>query len=219
MNILALTDIHGHSEELRKILNSIDQPIDLVLIAGDITNFGNYNKIKEIISLFESFRKPYYYVPGNCDYINEFKEDVNKNNLHGKYIKFYDYIILGIGGSTRTPFNTAFELEEKEIKEIILKTYSNIKENYKKLILLSHSPPYDCKVDTTKTGRKAGSKSIREFIEKYSPDLVICGHVHEAKGIDKIGKTLIVNPGPAMYNNYSLIYVNDDIKISLKYEE
>ena len=66
----------------------------------------------------------------------------------------------------------------------------------KKIILLTHAPPYRTKLD--KLGRNyAGNKSFRNFIEKYKIDLHICGHLHENFGKeDKIKNTKIINPGP-----------------------
>ena len=39
-----------------------------------------------------------------------------------------------------------------------------------------------------------GSKSIREAIEQFQPDLALFGHIHEASGIEEqIGKTKLIN--------------------------
>ena len=41
-----------------------------------------------------------------------------------------------------------------------------------------------------------GSIAVRKAIEKFQPDLALCGHVHEAEGIEeKIGKTRLINVG------------------------
>jgi len=40
-----------------------------------------------------------------------------------------------------------------------------------------------------------GSKAVRKMIEKYQPFLGLHGHIHEASGSIKIGKTYCVNPG------------------------
>ncbi|MBS7654873.1 metallophosphoesterase, partial [Candidatus Bathyarchaeota archaeon] len=53
---------------------------------------------------------------------------------------------------------------------------------------------------------------------EYKPALTLCGHIHEAKGADKIGETLIVNPGPSKQGNYAIIDVLDgsiDVKFHL----
>jgi hypothetical protein len=41
-----------------------------------------------------------------------------------------------------------------------------------------------------------GSRAVRRFIEQYQPLLCLTGHIHEAAGMDRIGRTVIVNPGP-----------------------
>jgi Icc-related predicted phosphoesterase len=41
----------------------------------------------------------------------------------------------------------------------------------------------------------AGSQAVRKAIEKYQPMLGLHGHIHEAQGIIKIGKTTCINPG------------------------
>jgi Icc-related predicted phosphoesterase len=70
-------------------------------------------------------------------------------------------------------------------------------------ILICHQPPYGVldkvngKNGTPKSwkGKHAGSKVILNYIKKYQPKLVLCGHIHEAKGKAKIGKTEVINLG------------------------
>jgi len=38
---------------------------------------------------------------------------------------------------------------------------------------------------------------LREAIDKYQPMLSLHGHIHEGKGITRLGKTLSINPGSA----------------------
>jgi len=40
-----------------------------------------------------------------------------------------------------------------------------------------------------------GSIAVRRAIETYQPVLGLHGHVHEAKGFAKIGRSLCLNPG------------------------
>jgi len=62
--------------------------------------------------------------------------------------------------------------------------------------MVSHAPPYGTKVDMTGSGLNVGSRSVRKFIESHRPDLVICGHIHEARGHDRVGDTVVINTGP-----------------------
>ena len=76
--------------------------------------------------------------------------------------------------------------------------------NFKDIdILLCHQPPYKI-LDKTGGmapkhwhGKHAGSKVILDYINKKHPNLVLCGHMHESAGKDKIGKTEVINLGSA----------------------
>ena len=60
----------------------------------------------------------------------------------------------------------------------------------------------------------AGSTAIREFIESFQPDIVICGHIHEARGADKLGRSIMINPGP-FPKHHAVIELNDKITYKL----
>ena len=47
-----------------------------------------------------------------------------------------------------------------------------------------------------------GSTAVREFIDLYQPDICVTGHIHEAKGEDRIGRTHVLNPGPLSQGGY-----------------
>ncbi|WP_252901414.1 metallophosphoesterase family protein [Vulcanisaeta sp. JCM 14467] len=77
-------------------------------------------------------------------------------------------------------------------------------------MLVSHYPPYGTNVDKAWNGEHIGSKSVRKLIEDIKPLVVLCGHVHESRGIDKLGSTVIVNPGPLASGYYAIVSVSDD---------
>jgi Icc-related predicted phosphoesterase len=54
------------------------------------------------------------------------------------------------------------------------------------------------------------------FIELHQPDVVVCGHVHEARGVDTIGKTQVVNCGQAGKGYYAVINLDDKISVEVK---
>ena len=59
--------------------------------------------------------------------------------------------------------------------------------------MVTHMHPSNSKAEFS--GFK-GSKSIRKAIDEFQPDLLLCGHIHEAEGIeDKINKTKVLNVG------------------------
>jgi uncharacterized protein len=40
-----------------------------------------------------------------------------------------------------------------------------------------------------------GSTAVREVIEQHQPALSLHGHIHEARGTKRLGRTLCINPG------------------------
>ncbi|MEJ2034326.1 MAG: metallophosphoesterase, partial [Deltaproteobacteria bacterium] len=75
-------------------------------------------------------------------------------------------------------------------------------------ILVSHTPPYGTTTDRLSNGTHAGSPALRQFIEEEQPDLCLCGHIHEARGEDILGRTRVLNPG--MFKNGGWIGINID---------
>ena len=72
--------------------------------------------------------------------------------------------------------------------------------NMRRTIYVMHSPPFATRLDRIEGGKSAGSRSIRRFIEEKQPLLTLHGHIHESPEVsgaymDRIGKTLSVNPG------------------------
>jgi predicted MPP superfamily phosphohydrolase len=71
MQILAFSDLHGDASTLKLLRESTkDESYDCMLIAGDLTNADLISppeavqQLKEIFSIMESFKIPYYYVWG-----------------------------------------------------------------------------------------------------------------------------------------------------------
>jgi|GEM_PF-2378884 len=68
-------------------------------------------------------------------------------------------------------------------------------------VLLSHLPPLGSGVDIIRkqghrySGCPWGSIAVQTHVRRTAPELVACGHIHEAAGVDRLRETLCVNPG------------------------
>jgi hypothetical protein len=164
------------------------------LIIGDLTNFGPASLVENMLGRIKDSGVPTFAIPGNCD-PKQMLGVLDKYgvNLHAKRKKLNDVSFVGLGGSNLTPFNTPFELTEAEIQEELEPLAPTADEKW---VLMTHAPPHGTKIDQTKQETHVGSKSIRKFIEEKQPLVALSGHVHEARDTDKLGRTLIVNPGP-----------------------
>jgi Icc-related predicted phosphoesterase len=118
--------------------------------------------------------------------------------------------MLTLGYSNVTPWHSPRELPEEELKKMIGRLADSV-EDHKGSIFNVHVPPYGTEIDRapavddqlrykregmgTVKMTHVGSTAVRESIEKYQPMLGMHGHVHEARGFVKIGRTLCLNPG------------------------
>jgi hypothetical protein len=217
MKILAVGDIHGDYQKIIKYLK--DNKVDLIIITGDITQFGPAELGEEILNEISSFDVPVLAIPGNCDpeSIHSKIENSRAVNIHGRSLIIKDIGVCGFGGSNPTPFNTPLEFEEVQIYDEASKLIKGIAEE-KISLLVTHAPPYNTKTDLLPSGVHAGSTSIRKIIEEYQPSLNVCGHIHESRGVDRIGKTKIVNPGEISKGYGCLINIDDKEEDPVKVE-
>lgn len=108
-----------------------------------------------------------------------------------------------------TPWNSPRETSEEKLTEIFERMLSKVT-RMQNCIFNLHCPPFDTPLDEAPELDKTlkpvvrggemsmvhvGSKAVRQAIEKYQPFLGLHGHIHEARGFVRIGKTLCINPG------------------------
>ena len=98
--------------------------------------------------------------------------------------------IVGVGGSNPTPFNTPFEMTDKQIDDLLHGAMKKMEKTVHN-VLLCHAPPFET-LDTV-NGQHVGSASIRRHMKSF--DLVCCAHVHEQRGVMDIDGVKMVNPG------------------------
>ena len=212
MRIIAIGDIHNRLD-YPPYINSQLQAADLILKAGDITNFGDQYEANQVLDRIAMLNDKILAVSGNCDRPGVTKILTDRDiNLHAVPRIVEGIMFFGIGGCNKTPFHTPQEYTDDEMKDL-LKNFRKKSESSKQ-VLVTHAPPHKTKLDKIFLGLHVGSKVIREFIDDFQPDLAVCGHIHEARGVDRIGKTLAINPGP-FPRHYALIEVGTNIEYEL----
>ena len=217
MKILVGTDFHGKQSVFEAFAEKAEEnSIDIITICGDVTHFGNLQEARRLLSLLTGLRVPVLFVPGNCDPPSLVGVDMEGVTcIHGRSVTYDDVTFLGVGASPPTPFSTPFEMTENKIMETLNRASSNLPVS-QWVVLVSHTPPRNTQLDKTSVGLHAGSLSVRKYIEEKQPSIVFCGHIHESKGREKIGKTVIVNPGPARHGCYTIASFNADFSLKLE---
>ena len=221
--ILAISDVHGEeNENLYAYLNNND--IDLVLVLGDITDFGPLEFASEFLDKVADCGVDVIAIPGNCD-PKGICNAINEVSfcLHNNIIAYGDAILFGYGGSNETPFNTPGEIQDNKIYGDVYELLANYDYVYNKdvpkvRILVTHAPPYNTEADKMENGEHVGSAGILKSIHEFEPEINVCGHIHEAKSLSKIGITTdVANPGMLKDNGAVLIELKGgaDYDISL----
>jgi len=214
-----VSDFHGSSDAVRRAALKAEQiGADVVVVCGDITDFGSVQNAKKLLLPLVELRLPVFFVPGNCDPPALAELDLeNVWCVHGSCRAYNDLVFVGVGGCPISPFNTPFEMTEDEIMGVLEQSFNQCE--LKTLqILVSHTPPKDMRLDMAFSGGHVGSLSVRRFVEKGEFSLVFCGHIHEAKGIDYIGETVIVNPGPARHNQCAVANIENKGEIEIRFD-
>ena len=153
-----------------------------------------------------------YVIPGNDD-----PWSVDEVLADGEWVIACDerieqvgpHELLSFGYSNRTPWQTPRELDDEEIYTRVKRLADQL-EAPERAIFNIHVPPWESSLDTafevdeelryvTKGGRPhevpTGSRAVRRLIEETQPLLSLHGHIHESKGVTKLGRTVAINPG------------------------
>ena len=200
--IVVLTDIHGYFENF-KLLETELSGANLVVICGDLTNFGREPEAKDGIECLKSYNSNIISIAGNCDYASVATFLSNEGmNIAETPFNFHGIEFIGVPGSLETPTKCT---PSEHTEEYYKKTLRSIVNGGKQFVLVSHQPPFGTLNDRVGSGMHVGSRELRSFIEKTQPILCLSGHIHEGIGVDQIGKTKIVNPGPMKDGYYALI--------------
>ncbi|MDZ7290017.1 MAG: metallophosphoesterase family protein [candidate division KSB1 bacterium] len=214
MRLLCVTDIHSEVRRFEKILSNEPQA-DVLIIGGDFTDFGKPPEVSRMLDIAQAHTPKVLAVAGNCDSPEIDQLLLERGvSLHARGVRIGDIGFFGV--SAMPPWRgNMYEFPEEELDRFLAAGYAQV-EGSPKLIMVPHAPPRNSGVDRTILFMSVGSTAIRSWVEKVNPVLVICGHIHEARGQGKIGNTIVVNCGPARNGNYATAEVGNEIKVALK---
>ena len=198
MKILAIADLHGSQYRLNIALKNVERySPDLVVICGDITQFGPGDLAKNFL---DQIPVETLAITGNID-----TSDVSRgiDDSKATRIEMKKVVKKGIPfvGANGVDLNQLKVVEEKNLLD-------------ETSVLISHEPPYGA-LDKIFLGVHGGNKELRETIDKYKPRLVLCGHIHEDPGVTRIGETTIVNCSMGKRGEGALIEINDKFTVNM----
>jgi uncharacterized protein len=217
LRILGLADLHDRIDMLDR-LKGIDA--DLIVFCGDLHNASSKIAARPAALALASLGPPVLIVPGNMDHrdvVPDLWEEAGLRMLHRTSFCFEDIGFLGMGGMVakdprRLGDPARYYHNDIEVYETLAAVYQNIISARIKIVAV-HQPPRGAQ-DTLYNRESSGSVSLRRFLEEYQPDLLLCGHIHEARGMGFIGTTRIVNVGELRQGCAALIEIGDGIAVN-----
>lgn len=214
MRLLLITDLHGALHTISSIARRAGS-CDALLLGGDITHFGSPDEAQQIVEAARRFAPQVLAVAGNCDSAAIERRLIECGvSVFGRARRLGDWAVHGV--SAMPPWRgTMYELSEQQIAAALEAGALEAADAPRRLVL-SHAPPRDTTLDRTREGRHVGSQALRSFIERSRPSLVVCGHIHEARGIETMGTTIVVNCGAAQRGLFAVAELDEQINITLE---
>jgi hypothetical protein len=125
----------------------------------------------------------------------------------GKVLDLGGFSLVSMGWTNPTPWDTFREAPEDELAAKIEAVASRVPD-MGRTIFNFHAPPYGTGLDEAPAldatlrpihggavMKPVGSIAVRDSINAHQPMLSVHGHIHESRGIKKMGRTLAINPG------------------------
>lgn len=195
--IAVVGDVHGAIEKVEYVASCLKRVheqdgLDAILLTGDIAaNFLPTRRrpthgeeflwrqdALSVLRVLASVGVAVMWVPGNHDPRDPsklLKYDVPPivQNVDRRLVVVGSFVVAGLGGSPDR-FGWPYEWEESEARTALM-------DMGKADILLTHTPAFG-HCDKAVRGEHCGSTSINLASPKYG--FVVCGHIHEAVGLD-----------------------------------
>jgi uncharacterized protein len=191
MKILAFSDLHRDLEQGARLVEMSAQA-DVVIGAGDFASV--HEGLEETIGALSGIETPTVLVPGNNETADALRGAAAgwsaATVLHGEGTTIDGAEFFGLGaGIPVTPWDWSFDLDDEAATEKLAACPEGA-------ALVLHSPPRG-HCDSNGSGMHFGSPALLQAVEKKSPRVAVCGHIHESWGCESaIGTTPIHNLGP-----------------------
>jgi len=125
----------------------------------------------------------------------------------GKLLDLGGFQLVSMGWTNPTPWDTFREAPESDLAQKI-DAVAGLVPDMEHAIFNFHAPPYGTGLDEAPAldanlrpmhggavMKPVGSTAVRDAIKRYQPMLSVHGHIHESRGVKKMGRTLAINPG------------------------
>jgi Icc-related predicted phosphoesterase len=206
MRIAASADLHFTPQTYEKLKDQFERvrdDADVLVLAGDLTNYGEPEEMEPLLNVLVRLRLPTVVVLGNHDYESGKEEELRKMLIGGgvKVLDGSGYERDGVGFAGTKGFVGGFgrgmltAFGEREIKDFVkvsvdeamkLERGMSQLRTGKRVVVVHYSP-----IAETVQGEAPeiypfmGTSRLAEVIDRHGADLVVHGHAHHGKADGK----------------------------------
>jgi Icc-related predicted phosphoesterase len=214
MRLGYVVDVHGAYERVRDVVADLGE-IALLIVGGDITTNGTPDEVERRLGEWRRLAPELRALAGNMDSpaIDDRLAELGVA-LDGRGVRLGNIGVFGVSAAPVSPLHTPYELEEDELARRIERGFAEVA-GCRAIVFCPHAPPRGTSCDRLPSGEHVGSQAVRDFVERAQPDVVLCGHIHEARSQDRIGRSQIVNPGPVAHGHYAIVDIDGQAAVTL----
>ena len=214
MRLGYVVDVHGDVESVPRALEEMGA-VDVLVVGGDLTTGGSPEDAERSIEAWRPHVPRLLALAGNMDSAAiDARLDELGVALDGRGASFGDVGVCGVSAAPLSPLRTPYELDDDELERRIERAFTGVAGS-RVTVFCPHAPPLGTSCDRLASGEHVGSAVIRTFVERAQPDVVLCGHIHEARSEDTIGGSRVVNPGPVSAGHYAVVEIDGDVDVQL----
>ena len=165
--------------QINKILPEIG-PVDMIIVTGDLTDFGTSDEYSLFRELIEELNIPYRAIPGNHDDKSVMQKcfaDADwmpKTGPINWQIDFEDLKVIGLDTSIIGKAHGNLETDSLNFLRSSLNSAKG-----KPVIVASHHPPIITGIEKMDIQNLRDSDELKEILSTYQGELkLICGHIH-----------------------------------------
>jgi len=188
VRLVCFGDVHMAFRAIARLGPTLREA-DWAVIVGDLTHFGDPPDALQVVDAVREHCPRVLAVTGNLDMpwvIDAFREQ--GISLHGEGRRF------------------------GELRAVLERGHAAVADAPRRL-MICHTPPFDTRLDRLVNGTPVGSPAVRTFIETHRPDVAVVGHIHEGRGVDRVGDTLVLNAG-ALRDGGHVVVEDDGVRVT-----
>ncbi len=178
-------------------LRRLEPHPDIVLITGDLTDFGKPEEYRLLRKLIAPLDRPTYVIPGNHDHRENLRTAFADHDYLPKHSEFLHYVIEDypirlIGLDTTIPGEPGGEMCARRLAWLDQQLQND---QERPTVLFMHHPPFLTGITHMDVQNCRGGEALGALIE-FHPQVIrlLCGHVHRPIELHWHGITASIAP-------------------------